>query len=88
MKVCPGNLICSDVNKKAIIHEASKCWGCTACMKECHVQAITLHLNTEANHHTHQLSLKNQDDKILWTIKKNKKTTLEVFTNKKEGNSY
>ena len=40
LSVCPGNLLKKGEDGKVHIRNIRDCWGCTACLKECHTGAI------------------------------------------------
>ena len=47
LSVCPGNLLKKGEDGKVHIRNIRDCWGCTACLKECHTGAILYFLGAD-----------------------------------------
>lgn len=87
LKVCPGNLIYSDENKKSYIKYPKSCWGCTACLKECNHSAINYYLEPDIDGNgTYMYTIDNKD--CLEWIFVNDKGEKKIQVNKKESNKY
>lgn len=83
VEACPGNLIKIKDDGKAHIDRVRDCWGCTSCLKECHVQAISFFLGADIGGQGGTLSYEEKGDLALWKFKD------QVITiNKKESNKY
>lgn len=88
IEACPGNLIKKDAQGKAVIHHPKDCWGCTSCLKECKLGAITFFLGADIGGKGSSLSITEKEGISIWTVTdlQGKKQTIEV--NKKEANKY
>ena len=53
LSVCPGNLLKKGEDGKVHIRNIRDCWGCTACLKECHTGAILYFLGADTVSYTH-----------------------------------
>jgi adenylylsulfate reductase subunit B len=87
--ICPGNLICVDENRKACIKYPKDCWGCTACLKECHVSAINMYLGEDIGGKGGYLFTSEENkDYLNWHIvdKNGKEQVIKI--NRKESNKY
>ncbi len=87
-KVCPGNLICLDENKRAEIYDHRECWDCAACMKECPVQAIEMYLFPEAGGSGSSLLVIDEKTSMTWQIKENGEVVEEIIIQKKDSNKF
>ncbi|MGL4760722.1 MAG: indolepyruvate ferredoxin oxidoreductase subunit alpha [Sarcina sp.] len=85
-KICPGNLIYFDEGH-AFIKYPKDCWSCASCLKECESEAIELYIPKETGGKEGYITLKKSEEKILWKIVYNGKTS-KYETNKKESNKY
>ncbi|WP_372713815.1 ferredoxin family protein [Ilyobacter sp.] len=86
--VCPGNLISVDKKCKAEIYDPRECWDCTACMKECPVQAIEMYLFPETGGSGSTLFVKEEKNIMKWQIKENGVVVEEIEVNKKDSNKF
>lgn len=87
-KVCPGNLIKSDKDKKAYIKYPEKCWGCASCLKECKFKAIKYFLGADIGGLGSKLSIKQDGDITHWIIDKNDSNEVRIDVNKNNANAY
>lgn len=87
-EVCPGNLIYKNDSGKVYIKYAKDCWGCTACLKECKVEAIKYYLGADIGGNGSSLYTKVQEEYIDWHIvdKNGKQEVIRI--NRKESNKY
>ncbi len=87
VEVCPGNLI--KLNEgKACIKREKDCWGCTSCLKECKVGAISFFLGADVGGKGSLLSVEQKGNERFWTVTApdgNKKT---IVINTNESNKY
>lgn len=88
IKICPGNLIYKDENKKAFIKYDDQCWGCTACLKECSSFAIRYFLGNDIKGNGGTLTVKKEGAFWSWKIKDVKGKFHTVKVNTKESNKY
>lgn len=58
LSVCPGNLLKKGEDGKVHIRNIRDCWGCTACLKECHTGAILYFLGADMGGMGSMLSVK------------------------------
>lgn len=88
IEVCPGNLIFKDENSKAFIKYADECWGCTACVKECAVQAINYFLGADIGGKGSYLYTEKERDLLHWHIFKPNNGEIVITTSETEANKY
>lgn len=88
LNVCPGNLIETDEEKRAIINYPSECWGCTACLKECPIGAIKYYLGADIGGKGGYLYIDNHREHIDWFIISPEDTKYHIKINKRESNKY
>ena len=62
LSVCPGNLLKKGGDGKIHIRNIRDCWGCTACLKECHTGAILYFLGADMGGMGSMLSVKEEGD--------------------------
>ena len=89
IKVCPGNLLRLDSDKKAEIKYPKDCWGCTACIKECSQAAIKFYLEKDIGGQGGYLFISQLNkDELSWHIfdKDGKENVITI--NKRESNKY
>ena len=90
--VCPGTLIKINENKKAFIKYPKDCWGCTSCIKECPVHAISFFLGEDIGgngckvHSEKDKSEKN--DIVRWIFELNDGSGRTIDIDPKESNKY
>lgn len=87
-KVCPGNLIQLNENKKAWIKYPKDCWGCTSCLKECEHKAIALYLGADIGGMGSKLTTTFEGDLVHWQVEKSNGETLVIDINRKDSNQY
>lgn len=87
-KVCPGNLIRQDENKKAFIRQPENCWGCTACLKECSKEAISYFLGADIGGNGSLMHTKVEEDFLHWVIEDQSGEQQVITINKKQANAY
>lgn len=85
--ICPGNLIYKNKFNKAYIKYEESCWGCTACLKECSVEAIEYYLGEDIGGQGAYMTVKEKNKNLIWKIYKNDEV-FEVTTNRIESNRY
>ncbi|MEE1264315.1 4Fe-4S dicluster domain-containing protein [Ruminococcus sp.] len=86
--VCPGSLIKIDTNQKAYIKYPKDCWGCTSCIKECPVYAISFYLGADIGGMGSLVHTERSGDILRWIIESPDKTVSEIDINQKESNQY
>ena len=70
LSVCPGNLLKKGEDGKVHIRNIRDCWGCTACLKECHTGAILYFLGADMGGMGSMLSVKEKGDvRIVRTVR-------------------
>ena len=88
VEVCPGNLIKLDAAGKADIRHISDCWGCTSCIKECPQGAIVFFLGADIGGRGSVLHVKDQGDRMLWTVDRPDGSSETIEVNKRDANKY
>ncbi|GIM28263.1 ferredoxin [Clostridium polyendosporum] len=88
LEVCPGSLIYKSKDNKAYIKYEKDCWGCTACLKECGVEAIKYYLGPDIGGNGSYLYTKKDKNFLNWHIvnKEGHESVLKI--NRKESNKY
>ena len=86
--VCPGSLIKLDPEKRAYIKYPRDCWGCTSCIKECPVYAISFYLGADIGGMGSRIHTEKDGDILRWIIDKTDGSTSEIRINTKESNKY
>ncbi|WP_411680842.1 ferredoxin family protein [Clostridium thailandense] len=86
--VCPGSLIKLDKENKAYIKYPKNCWGCTACLKECNVEAIKYYLGADIGGNGAYLYVKQKKDELIWNIVDKNEKNITISINRKESNKY
>ena len=74
LSVCPGNLLKKGEDGKVHIRNIRDCWGCTACLKECHMGSM--------------LSVKEKGDVRIWRVDSPNGETKTIEINMKDSNKY
>ena len=90
--VCPGTLIKINENKKAFIKYPKDCWGCTSCIKECPVHAISFFLGEDIGGkgckvHTEKAKGE-KNDIVRWFFELNDGSVKTIDIDPKESNKY
>ena len=67
-EVCPGNLLCLNVEKKAEIRIPEDCWGCTGCVKICPVNAIEYFLGADIGGQGAVMTVAQRGDFYDWKV--------------------
>jgi adenylylsulfate reductase subunit B len=88
VEVCPGNLIKTDVDGKAVIRREKDCWGCTSCIKECRYGAIRFFLGADIGGKGSLLSVHEDGPLRIWTVTDTAGQKKTITVNKKESNKY
>lgn len=88
IKVCPGNLLEMDEDKKARIKYIKDCWGCTSCIKECNYEAIYLYLGADIGGRGSKMYVTKKENFIYWKIVKSDGEVHEIKINPKDSNEY
>ncbi|MGN0182620.1 MAG: ferredoxin family protein [Candidatus Ornithomonoglobus sp.] len=86
--VCPGTLIKQDGDNKAYIKYPKDCWGCTSCVKECPVHAISFYLGADIGGMGSLVHTEKDGDILKWIIEKSDGDITEIDINQKESNKY
>lgn len=86
--VCPGSLIKQDENGSAYIKYPKDCWGCTSCIKECPVHAVSLYLGADIGGMGSRMHTEKDGDILKWIIEKYDGEVSEIDINTKESNKY
>ena len=77
LSVCPGNLLKKGEDGKVHIRNIRDCWGCTACLKECHMGGMGS-----------MLSVKEKGDVRIWRVDSPDGETKTIEINMKDSNKY
>ncbi|WP_027339425.1 4Fe-4S dicluster domain-containing protein [Halonatronum saccharophilum] len=72
VRICPGNLLYKDIDKKAEIRDKGECWDCAGCVKECPKGAIEMYLQPEIDGRGATLRAKKKSEKVEFIIKSGK----------------
>lgn len=67
-EVCPGSLLYKTEEGKTCIRYPKDCWGCTSCIKECHVNAIKYYLGVDMGGKGSFLYTKQEGSLLHWII--------------------
>ena len=86
--VCPGTLIKQDENGKAYIRYPRDCWGCTSCLKECPVYAISFFLGADIGGNGSLMHTEKHGDDLDWIINFTDGRTSVIRVNTKSSNKY
>ncbi|MBQ8176778.1 MAG: ferredoxin family protein [Oscillospiraceae bacterium] len=86
--VCPGTLIKIGEDKKAYIKYPKDCWGCTSCIKECPVYAISFYLGADMGGMGSKVHTEKKDGLLRWIIEHPEGRVTEIEINPKESNKY
>lgn len=86
--VCPGTLIKIGEDKKAYIKYPKDCWGCTSCIKECPVYAISFYLGADMGGMGSKVHTEKKDGLLRWIIEHPEDRVTEIEINPKESNKY
>ena len=86
--VCPGSLIKLDENRRAYIKYPKDCWGCTSCIKECSVYAVSFFLGADIGGMGCKVHTENEGDILRWIIESPEKETTVIDIDRKESNKY
>lgn len=75
--------------KKAEIKYPKDCWGCTACIKECPLNAIRFYLEEDIGGKGSYLYVSHKEKEILnWHIADKDGKELLITINRKDSNKY
>ena len=86
--VCPGNLLKKGEDGKVYIRNSRDCWGCTACLKECHTGAILYFLGADMGGMGSMPSVKEKGDVRIWRVDSPNGETKTIEINMKDSNKY
>lgn len=86
--ICPGTLISKDADGKAYIRYPKDCWGCTSCIKECPVYAISFFLGADMGGKGSKVHTEKRDGLIHWIIEQEQGNITDITVNPKESNKY
>lgn len=86
--VCPGTLISADGQGKAYIKYPKDCWGCTSCIKECPVHAISFYLGADMGGMGSMVHTEEDGNILRWIIEKPCGEVSEIDVDRKESNKY
>ena len=90
--VCPGTLIKINENKNAFIKYPTDCWGCTSCITECPVHAISFFLGEDIGgkgRKVHTEKIKGEkNDVVRWFFELNDGSVKTIDIDPKESNKY
>ncbi|MDO4490191.1 MAG: ferredoxin family protein [Lachnospiraceae bacterium] len=87
VEACPGNLI-KIQDGKAVIRREKDCWGCTSCLKECRVSAISYFLGADMGGRGSVLSVQEKGNERIWTVESPDGNRKSIVINTKESNKY
>lgn len=87
-RVCPGTLIRVVPHGTAQIAHPERCWGCTACLKECPTGAISYFLGADMGGRGTTLSVHSDAARTLWTFTRTDGTRTQIAVNPRQANSY
>lgn len=86
--VCPGSLIKLDGDGRAYIKYPKDCWGCTSCMKECPVYAVSFYLGADIGGAGSLMHTERAGGLLRWVIKKPDGSETNIDIDPKESNTY
>jgi adenylylsulfate reductase subunit B len=66
--VCPGSLLVRDGTGKISSRDPMACWDCTACVKQCHQNALSITLPFAISTSDAKLMAEKKTNTITWTI--------------------
>lgn len=86
-EICPGNLLLLK-NEKAMIRDVRDCWGCTACVKACKVNAISYYLAADLGGAGSELLAIDKKDTLTWILKRPDESENKIVIDKNQSNNY
>ena len=86
--VCPGTLIKINENKKAFIKYPKDCWGCTSCIKECPVHAISFFLGEDIGGKGSKVHTEKVNGLVRWVVVFPNGSVKTIDIDPKESNKY
>ena len=86
--VCPGTLIALGKDGKAFIRYPRDCWGCTSCLKECPVYAISFFLGADIGGMGGKLHTEKEGDILKWMIERPDGSVNVTEVDTRESNKY
>lgn len=87
-EVCPGTLIKIGADKKAFIKYPKDCWGCTSCLKECPVHAISLYLGADMGGSGTTLHTEKEGGLLRWIFESPDGSVSHIDVDPRESNKY
>lgn len=86
--VCPGSLIKLNHDGKAYIKYPKDCWGCTSCIKECPVFAISFYLGADIGGAGSMLHTELDGNILRWLIDRPDGNRIKIDIDRRESNKY
>ncbi|WP_196592399.1 ferredoxin family protein [Pectinatus frisingensis] len=86
--ICPGSLIKTAPDKKAVIVYPRDCWGCTACLKECPTGAISFYLGADIGGQGSCMNIEKNGYITKWIIRQPDKEPITIETDSRTANKY
>lgn len=87
-EVCPGTLIKIGADKKAYIRYPKDCWGCTSCIKECPVHAISFFLGADMGGIGSMVHTEKNGRLLSWVIESPDGNISRIDIDPAESNKY
>ena len=87
-KVCPGDLIQFDQERKAWVRYPEDCWGCAACVKECEIGAIRYFLAPDIGGTGTYFYTRRGKGYLHWHFAKGEQEIRVITINTQESNEY
>ena len=76
------------IENKAKIRQVKDCWGCTACVKSCAVNAIGYYLGADIGGSGSLLYVKDKGEILEWIIDKVNEKKEKIIVCKSDSNQY
>lgn len=88
LSVCPGTLIVKGADGKACLKRPQDCWGCTSCIKECAVNAISYYLGADIGGSGTKLYVRRDGSLLRWIFERQNGETQEIAVDSRDANRY
>lgn len=85
-EACPGNLLILR-DGRAAIRDVRDCWGCTACVKACHKDAIFYYLSANLGGAGGRLYAHDSLERLVWELQIDGEQQ-QITVNKNQANAY